>query len=151
MSDTTETRLRAEIARLTQERDQLTRDIGDALANAPITTGEPQTLGQIVRGLRDRAESAEAEVAEWRDKAKAWMASPEASAQLDGYRDLASRLAASEAEVEQLRALCGEAADVVQWARHDTSHKGESCWACTIRARLAAASRAESPITGDTK
>jgi hypothetical protein len=45
-----------------------------------------------------------AEVAEWREKAKVWMASPEAQKQLDGYRELAATLAAKEAEAERLQA-----------------------------------------------
>lgn len=36
--------------------------------------------------LRDRVEQLEAENAEWKEKAKVWMASPEAAEQLDGYR-----------------------------------------------------------------
>ena len=66
--------------------------------------------GQRVTQWCDRAEKSEAEVArlqardeEWQRKASAWMASPEAAQRLDGYRELAQRLNAAEAEVERLR------------------------------------------------
>jgi hypothetical protein len=57
----------------------------------------------------ERAEKAEAEVAqhkarikEWEEKAANWLASPEAAKQFAGYRELASRAKRAEAEVERL-------------------------------------------------
>ena len=43
--------------------------------------------------------------AEWGRKASAWIASPEAAQRLDGYRELAQKLNAAEAERDALRTL----------------------------------------------
>lgn len=42
-------------------------------------------------------------VAEWEEKAAAWMASPEAIKKLDGYREMGAKCAALEAELEEER------------------------------------------------
>ncbi|HOJ04137.1 MAG TPA: hypothetical protein PK916_09040 [Bacteroidota bacterium] len=54
-------------------------------------------------------------LAQWEEKAKNWMASPEAAQRLDGYRELAGKLAAAEeslaakeAECKRLRAAAQE-------------------------------------------
>ena len=52
-----------------------------------------------------RIEQLESENAEWRAKAKNWMASPEAAKNLDGYRELGTKLAKLEAEREELRSI----------------------------------------------
>jgi hypothetical protein len=54
--------------------------------------------------LASRAEKAEAINAEWAEKAKAWMASPESLQQLSGYRELGDKLAKAEAERDASRA-----------------------------------------------
>jgi hypothetical protein len=83
-------------------------------------------LADMSRPILERAEKAEAEVErlrardeQWRQKASAWMASPEAAQRLDGYRELAQRLNAAEGEVERLRAALTEAIEEAEcWARY---------------------------------
>lgn len=55
--------------------------------------------------FRDHIRQLEAENAEWKEKAKVWMASPEAAAQLDGYREFGTKVAALEAVLEKSREL----------------------------------------------
>lgn len=49
--------------------------------------------------MRKERDEALAKCAEWESKAATWFASPEARQQLDGYRDLAQRLANAEAKL----------------------------------------------------
>lgn len=56
-----------------------------------------------IKILMAKCDELEAENAEWKEKAKVWMASPEAAAQLDGYRELGVKVAALEAENKRLR------------------------------------------------
>lgn len=50
----------------------------------------------------DELDRLRARVAEWEQKAANWIASPEATARLDGYRELAQRLNAADARVAEL-------------------------------------------------
>lgn len=64
---------------------------------------------------------ARAKCAEWEEKAKAWMASPKAAARLDGYRELADRIAVLERELDR-RVRQGDANEAklheaLGWAR----------------------------------
>jgi len=73
-------------------------DVGDALGQ-----GEDEPLLTCARRVMAEVERLQARDEEWRQKASAWMASPEAAQRLDGYRELAQRLNAAEDEVERLR------------------------------------------------
>jgi predicted RNase H-like nuclease (RuvC/YqgF family) len=63
-------------------------------------------LHDRISDMRDDASKTEqtlrARVAEWEQKAANWIASPEATARLDGYRELAQRLNAADARVAEL-------------------------------------------------
>lgn len=68
-----------------------------------------------------------ARVAEWEQKAANWMASPEAGAQLDGYRELAQRLNAAEmrvAELERALLLIEPSGDFSGWEDRDGNDIG---------------------------
>jgi|GEM_PF-7033162 hypothetical protein len=76
---------------------------------------------------------------------------PTASASPDAESDVAAlreQVATLTEQVARLRALCGQAADVVRWAPHDNSHTGESCWACTMHTRLTAAANGQEARRG---
>lgn len=98
----TATPLADEIARLKQaleaalwQRDAQSRD-------AQVWEVEAKTLADRIREL-------ESQVAGWQEKAKVWLASPEAAKRLDGYRELAEKCAALEGELEQALARYGAA------------------------------------------
>lgn len=59
---------------------------------------------QATKQRDQRIAELEAENAAWREKAKVWMASPEAQKQLAGYRELADKCASLEAERDALKA-----------------------------------------------
>jgi hypothetical protein len=51
-----------------------------------------------------RLAEAQAEIDQWCEKSKNWMASPEAAARLEGYRELAETIESHAAEIERLKA-----------------------------------------------
>ena len=54
--------------------------------------------------LRRQLAAANKRIADWEEAGRKWIASPEAAARLDGYRELADRLADVTAERDKLRA-----------------------------------------------
>lgn len=98
--------LSAEIDRLREDRDAFR-------ASSDIRGAEVERLT--------------ARVAEWEQKAANWMASPEAGAQLDGYRELAQRLNAAEmrvAELERALLLIEPSGDFSGWEDRDGNDIG---------------------------
>jgi CRISPR/Cas system Type II protein with McrA/HNH and RuvC-like nuclease domain len=50
-------------------------------------------MRETIKEKDDRIEKLEAKNAEWEQKARGWLATPEAAKRLDGYREMASRVA----------------------------------------------------------
>jgi len=95
--------------------------IANALRSSLSCCEEERRLqAEEVRKLRAEVERLKAHDAEWTQKAATWLASPEAAQRLDGYRELAGKCAALEAEVERLResadTAIGYLKDIGDWA-----------------------------------
>lgn len=58
----------------------------------------------------------EAKVAAWEEKAKVWLASPEAAKRLAGYQELGQKCAELEKELDAARAHVVDARVVIEWA-----------------------------------
>lgn len=61
------------------------------------------TPAALVEKLRARVAELEAIVADWEQKSRNWMATPAAATRLDGYRELAARVAELETAIEKIR------------------------------------------------
>jgi FtsZ-binding cell division protein ZapB len=90
--------LKAEVAQLRSERN----DLSALLDTSRRQCGDREAEIERLRG----------EIAAWREKAAAWIATPEAAQRLDGYRELGDRAAKAEADrdelVEALRSYSGD-------------------------------------------
>jgi len=78
--------------------------VGAEKARAEAAEADGKKLIEKLQAVIGERDAALASVKEWEEKARNWMASPEAQQQLDGYRELASKLSAAEARVKQLEA-----------------------------------------------
>jgi len=91
------------VVKLAREADA---EIERLRARVEAADVEIADLHDRISDMRDDASKTEqtlrARVAEWEQKAANWIASPEATARLDGYRELAQRLNAADARVAEL-------------------------------------------------
>lgn len=103
-----------QVRRMRADLDRTAAENKRQRADAERYKGAWETAVESHNVLKAELDALRERNAEWERKASAWMASPEAAQQLEGYRELAQRLNAAEAEVERLTACLSQMADVAK-------------------------------------
>lgn len=122
----TATPLADRIAVLEKDR-ALSVQLCDVLGREVGKTGESEGAVQVAERIIRERDEARAKCAEWEEKAKAWMASPEAAAQMSGYRELADRIAELERERDEARAEAVRLAELHPRCEAYDDQPGPSC------------------------